>query len=107
MLDFSHVAQKLGTTWAEKMYAAFARHTTRVPRLWPGTKPQAKRLAAAYFSGNEDCDRLANEVQRVAAGTWARLSGGGARSLISSRPVRAVLPSGGLRTSRPSLPSYH
>jgi hypothetical protein len=72
-LDFSEVAHKLGATWAKKMFAAFRLRTRRIPGQWPGTKPQARRLASAYFISREDSDRLANEVQKIAVRTWIAL----------------------------------
>src|SRR5512146_1270729 len=107
MLDFSDVARVLGTTWAEKMFLAFRQHSRHVPRLWPGTKSQARRLAGAYFTGEGDCERLACDVQRIAAHTWAKLAVGGP---VATRPVAPARPPALPRVSLPSrasLPSYH
>ena len=66
------LAPVLSAYWMEHVLARLG--TARVPRLWPGTTNEARRLAAAYADDPEVCEWLATRLQRITVAAWPHLT---------------------------------
>jgi len=66
------LAPALSAYWIEQVLARL--ETGPVPRLWPGTKAEARELAAIYFEQTDDVEWLASRVQRIALAAWPRFT---------------------------------
>ena len=82
--EFSGLARVLGACWAEQMLLTLLRRAAPVPRLWPGTKAQARRLASAYCEYVDEREHLASEIQRTALSAWPDVAGAAANDRSSS-----------------------
>jgi hypothetical protein len=82
--DSSGLARVLGACWAEQMLLTLLRRKAPIPRLWPGTKAQARRLASAYCEYVDEREQLASEIQRMALIAWPDVAGAAANDRSAS-----------------------
>ena len=66
------LAPALSAYWIEQVLAEL--EPGPMPRLWPGTKLEARELAAVYFDDPDEVEWLASRVQRIALAAWPKLT---------------------------------
>jgi len=94
MQGLRELAQVLGGCWAEQMFLMLEARAIRVPRRWPGSKDEARRLASAYAETTGETELLASALQKAAADAWVLLVAFAAETWSDLPPVRARAISG-------------
>jgi len=76
MKIISRVAKVLGTDWAQDTFSTFERTGGWIPKEWPCTTADARRIVYGCTDVQLDpgyCERLAQEMNTVAEETWRHL----------------------------------